>query len=156
MLMREVNPFPFLPATQAGMFISFDKKTPRADFHLSACMASMSLSGEENASRGCAVMIPRGMHVVRLPHCPCCLQRSAQTPLLLDPMPEMLPSRLSRGVLGSSCTAAARLHQANWRWSWLPTGRWTNVLISSVSERNTRSDIICPALISYPNHLVSQ
>lgn len=100
MLMREVNPFPFLPATQAGTFISFDKKPPRAEFHLSVCMASMSFSGEENASRGYDGTIPWEMCPELLPRCPCCLQQSARTPLLLDPVSEMLPSRSFRGCLG--------------------------------------------------------
>lgn len=41
------------------------------------------------------------------------LQRSAQMPLPLDPVPELLTSRSSCGMLGTSCNAAAWLHQTN-------------------------------------------
>lgn len=98
--MREVKAFPHLPATQAGTFISFDKKSPRADFHISVFTASISLSMEEKASRECEGMIPRGTHAVLLPHCPCCLQWSSQTPVLLDPMSKILPSRSFHHALG--------------------------------------------------------
>lgn len=126
MLMREVKPFPSLPAAQAATFISPDKiKKPNPKLLEQACIfqlarPAVSLSREENSSRswiypgGCTNLPP-------LPLLPAGISWNAGSR-------EVLPPRSPRGVLGTSWASCpqgglgAQQHMEQGCWQCLPAG----------------------------------
>lgn len=106
MLMREVKPFPSLPAAQAATFISPDKiKKPNPKLLEQACIFPFARPACPFPGR----KTPPGAGFTRgdapiFPHCPCCLQGSAGT---LDPVRCCLRGHLG-GCWGHPGPAAFR------------------------------------------------
>lgn len=126
MLMREVKPFPSLPAAQAATFISPDKiKKPNPKLLEQACIFPFAqpvcpfLGRKTPPGAG----FTRGDALV-FPYCPCCLQGSAG---MLDPVRCCLRGHLG-GVLGTSWASCpqgglgAQQHTERGCWQCLPAG----------------------------------